>query len=91
MALHINGCNFSYDYSELLAELADDIKEEQFKMDDEIVIEREPREDFVEKGIDYIPIVDYYFKSDNPPEGKYFEKVKISDLIIEMEKLNSIM
>lgn len=91
MALYINGFNFSYDYTELLSELKDDIKEEHFSMDDIIVVEREEREEIKRRGVNYKPVVDYYFKSDNPPSGDNFEKIKISNLIKEMEKLNTII
>lgn len=59
MAYKIDGMNVSYDYSELIMELKSDVAEGLLDTSSIISIVREPNPKL--KGVNYIPIVDYYF------------------------------
>lgn len=68
--VNIEGNNYSYDYSELIEELEQDLKEGLIKSSTIIGIVRSS--DSLDKGIEYYPIVDYYyphaFKDDSPQD-----------------------
>ena len=68
--VNIEGNNYSYDYSELIEELEQDLEEGLIKSSTIIGIVRSS--DSLGKGIEYHPIVDYYypnaFKNDSPQD-----------------------
>lgn len=81
MARRINGKLISYDYSELLRELAMDI--EEFNVSTLGIVRGKEREG-------YKPIIDYYLPNldlINEP----VEIVNVEDVLEEMQELNSIM
>ncbi len=68
--VNIEGNNYSYDYSELIEELEQDLEEGLIKSSTIIGIVRS--EDKLGKGIEYHPIIDYYyphvFENDSPQD-----------------------
>ncbi|MEY8700931.1 hypothetical protein AALH12_07025 [Streptococcus ferus] len=76
---------FSYDYSELIAELESDIAEGL--TDDYIYI---VRGDYME-AIDCKPVIDYYYRAEDIEEGDFAEKIKVSDVLLEMKKMNNVV
>lgn len=59
MAYKIDGMNVSYDYSELIMELKSDLAEGLLNTSSFINIVRAPNPKLM--GVNYIPIVDYYY------------------------------
>lgn len=68
--VNIEGNNYSYDYSELIEELEQDLEEGLIKSSTIIGVVRSS--DSLGKSIEYHPIVDYYyshaFKNDSPQD-----------------------
>ena len=62
MSYVIDGCNYSYDYEELIQELKNDIEEGAISPWNIIKIVR--NKDSVIDEIDYKPIIDYYLPKD---------------------------
>lgn len=75
---------FSYDYSELLAELTADI--EEGLTGKYIYVVRGPYNEVMEKRM----IIDYYYSPDEIEEGDLAEKMLTEAVVEEMEKDNSI-
>ena len=75
---------FSYDYSELLAELTADI--EEGLTDKYLYVVRGEYNEVMEKRM----IIDYYYSPDEIAEGDLAEKMLTAAVVEEMKKDNSI-
>lgn len=75
---------FSYDYSELIEELEEDIAEGL--TDDYIYI---VRGDYIEM-LDKCPIIDYYYTAEEIEQGDFAEKILTSSALAEMKADNEI-
>lgn len=75
---------FSYDYSDLIEELEEDIAEGL--TDDYIYI---VRGDYIEM-LDKCPIIDYYYTAEEIEQGDFAEKVLTSSVLAEMKADNEI-
>lgn len=75
---------FSYDYSELIEELEEDIAEGM--TDEYIYIVRGEYNEVMEKCM----IIDYYYTAEEISEGDIAEKVLTSSALAEMKKDNEI-
>ncbi|AZF90477.1 hypothetical protein PP210_gp29 [Streptococcus phage CHPC663] len=75
---------FSYDYSDLIEELEEDIAEGL--VDEYIYVVRGPYNEILEK----CPIVDYYYTSEEIEEGDLAEKTLITSVLAEMKSDNKI-
>lgn len=76
---------FSYDYTELINELKEDIA--KGLTNDYIYI---VRGEYLE-AIQSAPIVDYYYEPDQIESGDIAEKVSIASVLAEMELFNNIL
>lgn len=76
---------FSYDYTELINELKEDIAEGL--TNDYIYI---VRGEYLE-AIKYAPIVDYYYEPEQIESGDIAEKVRTASVLAEMELFNNIL
>ena len=75
---------FSYDYSELIEELEEDIAEGL--TDDYIYIVRSEYNEVMEKCM----IIDYYYTAEEIEQGDFAEKVLTSSVLAEMKADNEI-
>lgn len=75
---------FSYDYSDLIEELEEDIAEGL--TDRYIYVVRGPYNEILEK----CPIIDYYYTSEEIGEGDLAEKTLTASALAEMKQDNSI-
>lgn len=75
---------FSYDYSELIKELEEDLAEGL--IDDYLLIVRGNYDEALEK----CPIIDYYYSQDEINDGDMAEKVLTEAVLNEMKQDNSI-
>lgn len=75
---------FSYDYSDLIEELEEDI--EEGLTDEYIYVVRGPYNEILEK----CPIIDYYYTSEEIEEGDLAEKTLTASVLAEMKKDNGI-
>ena len=75
---------FSYDYSDLIDELEEDIAEGL--TDGYIYVVRGPYNEILEK----CPIVDYYYTSEEIDEGDLAEKTLTTSVLAEMKSDNEI-
>ncbi|ETW90669.1 hypothetical protein X841_03820 [Streptococcus thermophilus M17PTZA496] len=75
---------FSYDYSDLIEELEEDIAEGL--VDEYIYVVRGPYNELLEK----CPIIDYYYTSEEIEEGDLAEKTLITSVLAEMKSDNKI-
>lgn len=75
---------FSYDYSELIEDLEEDIAEGL--VDEYIYVVRGPYNELLEK----CPIIDYYYTSEEIEEGDLAEKTLITSVLAEMKSDNKI-
>lgn len=75
---------FSYDYSDLIEELEEDIAEGL--TDDYIYI---VRGDYIEM-LDKCPIIDYYYTAEEIEQGDFAEKVLTTSALAEMKADNEI-
>ncbi|MCE2160228.1 hypothetical protein GPU32_06900 [Streptococcus thermophilus] len=75
---------FSYDYSDLIEELEEDIAEGL--VDEYIYVVRGPYNEPLEK----CPIIDYYYTSEEIEEGDLAEKTLTASVLAEMKKDNGI-
>lgn len=75
---------FSYDYSELIEELEEDVAEGL--VDEYIYVVRGPYNEILEK----CPIVDYYYTSEEIEEGDFAEKTMTASVLAEMKSDNEI-
>lgn len=75
---------FSYDYSELIEDLEEDIAEGL--TDEYIYVVRGPYNELLEK----CPIIDYYYTSEEIEEGDLAEKTLTASALAEMKKDNGI-
>lgn len=75
---------FSYDYSDLIEELEEDI--EEGLTDEYIYVVRGPYNEILEK----CPIIDYYYTSEDIEEGDLAEKTLTASVLAEMKKDNGI-
>lgn len=75
---------FSYDYSDLIEELEEDIAEGL--TDEYIYVVRGPYNELLEK----CPIVDYYYTSEEIEEGDLAEKTLTTSALAEMKQDNEI-
>ncbi|MFB5967416.1 hypothetical protein J7T88_03845 [Streptococcus thermophilus] len=75
---------FSYDYSELIEDLEEDIAEGL--TDEYIYVVRGPYNELLEK----CPIIDYYYTSEEIEEGDLAEKTLITSVLAEMKSDNKI-
>ncbi len=75
---------FSYDYSELIEDLEEDIAEGL--TDEYIYVVRGPYNEILEK----CPIIDYYYTSEEIEEGDLAEKTLTASVLAEMKKDNGI-
>lgn len=75
---------FSYDYSDLIEELEEDIAEGL--TDGYIYVVRGPYNEILEK----CPIVDYYYTSEEIEEGDLAEKTLTTSVLAEMKSDNEI-
>lgn len=75
---------FSYDYSELIEDLEEDIAEGL--TDEYIYVVRGPYNELLEK----YPIIDYYYTSEEIEEGDLAEKTLTASVLAEMKKDNGI-
>lgn len=76
--------HFSYDYSDLIEELEEDIAEGL--TDDYIYI---VRGDYIEM-LDKCPIIDYYYTAEEIEQGDFAEKVLTTSALAEMKADNEI-
>lgn len=77
--------HYSYDYSDLLDELKNDIEEGLITLQSDIKVVRNDTSTFN----NYYPVIDYYY-FDNETEEEY-EVVKVEKVIEEMEYYNKII
>lgn len=75
---------FSYDYSDLIGELEEDIAEGL--TDEHIYIVRGPYNEILEKS----PIIDYYYTAEEIEEGDLAEKALTASVLAEMKSDNKI-
>ena len=75
---------FSYDYSDLIEELEEDIAEGL--TDRYIYVVRGPYNEILEK----CPIIDYYYTSEETAEGDLAEKALTASVLAEMKSDNEI-
>ena len=75
---------FSYDYSDLIEELEEDIAEGL--IDRYIYVVRGPYNEILEKS----PIIDYYYTSEEIGEGDLAEKALTASVLAEMKSDNEI-
>ncbi|MEK4984713.1 hypothetical protein NSQ85_06305 [Streptococcus sp. FSL L8-0526] len=75
---------FSYDYSDLIEELEEDIAEGL--VDEYIYVVRGDYNEALEK----CPIIDYYYTSEEIEEGDLAEKTLTASVLAEMKKDNEI-
>ena len=75
---------FSYDYSDLIEELEEDIAEGL--TDEYIYVVRGSYNEILEK----CPIIDYYYKAEEIEEGDLAEKIKTQDVLSEMRRYNEL-
>ncbi|MCE2227815.1 hypothetical protein GPW73_04290 [Streptococcus thermophilus] len=75
---------FSYDYSDLIEELEEDIAEGL--TDEYIYVVRGPYNEILEK----CPIIDYYYTSEEIEEGDLAEKTLTASALAEMKQDNEI-
>lgn len=75
---------FSYDYSDLIEELEEDIAEGL--VDEYIYIVRGPYNELLEK----CPIIDYYYTAKEIEEGDLAEKTLTTSVLAEMKSDNEI-
>lgn len=75
---------FSYDYSDLIEELEEDIAEGL--TDEYIYVVRGPYNEILEK----CPIIDYYYTSEEIEEGDLAEKTLTASVLAEMKSDNEI-
>ena len=75
---------FSYDYSDLIEELEEDIAEGL--TDGYIYVVRGPYNEILEK----CPIIDYYYTSEEIKEGNLAEKTLTASVLAEMKSDNEI-
>lgn len=75
---------FSYDYSDLIEELEEDIAEGL--VDEYIYVVRGPYNEILEK----CPIIDYYYTSEEIDEGDLAEKTLTASVLAEMKSDNEI-
>ncbi|MCE2320808.1 hypothetical protein GPX65_08510 [Streptococcus thermophilus] len=75
---------FSYDYSDLIEELEEDIAEGL--VDEYIYVVRGPYNELLEK----CPIIDYYYTSEEIEEGDLAEKNLTASALAEMKQDNEI-
>ena len=75
---------FSYDYSELIEELEEDVAEGL--TDDYIYI---VRGDYIET-LDKCPIIDYYYTAEEIEQGDLAEKILTTSVLAEMKADNKI-
>lgn len=75
---------FSYDYSDLIEELEEDIAEGL--LDEYIYVVRGPSNEILEK----CPIIDYYYTAEEIEEGDLAEKALIASVLAEMKSDNEI-
>ncbi|QTA45675.1 hypothetical protein IBB97_05690 [Streptococcus thermophilus] len=75
---------FSYDYSDLIEELEEDIAEGL--TDEYIYVVRGAYNEILEK----CPIIDYYYTSEEIEEGDLAEKTLTASVLAEMKKDNGI-
>ncbi|MCE2265854.1 hypothetical protein GPX01_08805 [Streptococcus thermophilus] len=75
---------FSYDYSDLIEELEEDIAEGL--TDEYIYVVRGPYNEILEK----CPIIDYYYTSEEIEEGDLAEKTLTASALAEMKSDNGI-
>lgn len=76
--------HFSYDYSDLIEELEEDIAEGL--TDEYIYIVRGSYNEILEK----CPIIDYYYTSEEIEEGDFAEKALTASVLAEMKSDNEI-
>lgn len=76
--------HFSYDYSDLIEELEEDI--EEGLTDEYIYIVRGDYNDILEK----CPIIDYYYAAEEIEQGDFAEKILTSSALAEMKADNEI-
>lgn len=77
--------HFSYDYSDLIEELEEDIAE---GLTDEYIYI--VRGDYIEM-LDKCPIIDYYYTAEEIEQGDFAEKVLTSSALAEMKADNEIL
>ena len=75
---------FSYDYSELIEELEEDLAEGL--IDDYLFVVRGNYDEALEK----CPIIDYYYSSEEITEGDLAEKILTASVLAEMKSDNEI-
>ena len=75
---------FSYDYSDLIEELEEDI--EEGLTDEYIYVVRGPYNEILEK----CPIIDYYYTAEEIEEGDLAEKALTASVLAEMKSDNEI-
>lgn len=76
--------HFSYDYSDLIEELEEDIAEGL--TDEHIYIVRGSYDEILEK----CPIIDYYYTSEEIEEGDFAEKALTASVLAEMKSDDEI-
>lgn len=82
----------SYDYSEFLKEMQEELEDGSLTLDDEIFIVRKMRTvEHFGKVYTYNSIIDWYYLTDEIIEGDKVEKIKVKDFIAEMEEMNRII
>lgn len=82
----------SYDYSEFLEEMQEELEAGTLTIDDEIFIVRKMRTvEHFGKVFNYNSIIDWYYLTDEILEGDKVEKIKVKDFLAEMEEMNRII
>lgn len=82
----------SYDYSEFLKEMQEELEAGTLTLDDEIFIVRKMRTvEHFGKVFNYNSIIDWYYLTDEIIDGDKVEKIKVKDFIAEMEEMNRII
>ena len=75
--------NISYDYTDLLNELKDDLHEGLIKPNDYIKIVRGDERN------GYRPIIDFYYNDDTPEEE--YEELTVATIVVEMDRYNKLI
>ncbi|MFW6024884.1 MAG: hypothetical protein ACOCRX_00935 [Candidatus Woesearchaeota archaeon] len=83
----MSNINWSYDYEDLISEIKGDVEEGLVEPHDLLKIVR--AKDNVCSGVNYLPIIDYYYP-DNFPNEKY-EIMTVAAVLEEMKFHNKIL
>ena len=81
----------SYDYSEMIKEIKEELEFGTLTLDEDIYIVRKMRTvEHFGKVFNYNSIIDWYFLSDVILDGDEVEKIKVKDFLDEIEQMNTV-